>query len=573
MTAPDIILYNARLYIPEHDPASRPVQAQENTHVSRSGLLQGAGKVSAAYTGAGPASNGPVTALAVTGNRIFALGDDQTLLAMSGPNTRVLNLEHKLVLPGFTDTHFHFYEWAVNLNSIDFAGTRNFEGMVAAIRDKAALVGPGQWILGQGFNESDWPENRMPDRLDLDQAAPDNPVCIWRCDLHLAVANSMALSLAGINSNTPDPADGVIVRDGAGIPTGVLKELAPNMIRARVPELTFDQLLENMEKAMARAQALGLTGIHDIRLMGGDEGAVALRAWQALHAQGKLALRTHVALPGEMTGQAVDLGVCTGFGDEYLRIGHLKFFSDGGMGARTAWVTEPYLDAAYGMPLTPVDQIEQSVVLADRAGLSCMVHAVGDRAVHEVIALFARVEALNQSACRIPHRMEHAQMILPEDLSALGRLKNLAISCQPNNMSLDISMIDQCAGGRGKYAYNFKNILATGVPTMFSSDAPVADPNPFSGIYSAVTRKRMDKTPDKGWYKDQCLTVDQAVQGYTRTPALASGTGDILGSLTVGKRADLIVTDRNIFAMDPDEIPGVRVVMTLFDGKVVHDRY
>jgi predicted amidohydrolase YtcJ len=569
MTAPDIVLFNAVLYIPGHAPASEPVHVQENTHFSGPGPLSDFSSVSAADTR--PSYNGPATALAVTGKCITALGDDQAVLSLAGPNTRVQDLGKKLVLPGFTDTHFHFYEWAVNLNNIDFAGTRNFEGMVAAIREKAALLGPGQWILGQGFNESDWPENRMPDRLDLDQAAPDNPVCIWRCDLHLAVANSMALSLAGINSTTPDPADGVIVRDGAGIPTGVLKELAPNMIRARVPELTFDQLLENMEKAIARAHALGLTGIHDIRLMGGKEGAVALRAWQALHAQEKLALRTHVTLPGEMTRQAVDLGICTGFGDEYLRIGHLKFFSDGGMGARTAWVSEPYLDAAYGMPLTPVEQIEQSVVMADRAGLSCMVHAVGDRAVHEVIALFGRVEALNQSVCRIPHRMEHAQMILPRDLAALGRLKNLAISCQPNNMSLDISMIDQCAGGRGKYAYNFKNILATGIPTMFSSDAPVADPNPLSGIYSAVTRKRMNKTPDTGWYPDQCLTVDQAVQGYTWTPALASGMGGILGSLTPGKRADLIVTDRNLFAMDPDEIAEVRVVMTLFDGKVVHD--
>ena len=557
MATPDIIFHNAALYLPE------PSQVTGFGTAPPRHLPGAFAKKAPGFTGA--------TALAVTGSRITAVGNDPVILALAGANTRVQDLNKQLVLPGFTDTHFHFYEWAVTLNNIDFAPVRNFGGMVAAIVEKAALLGPGQWILGQGFNESEWPENRMPDRLDLDRAAPDNPVCIWRCDLHLAVANSMALSLAGINTATPDPADGVIVRDGAGIPTGVLKELAPNMIRAVVPELTFDHLLENMEKAMARAHALGLTGIHDIRLMGGKEGAVALRAWQALHTQGKLALRTHVTLPGEMTRQAVDLGFCTGFGDAYLRIGHLKFFSDGGMGARTAWVTQPYLDAAYGMPLTPVAQIEQAVVMADRAGLSCMVHAVGDRAVHEVIALFARVEALHQSACRIPHRVEHAQMILPEDLSALARLKNLAVSCQPNNMSLDISMIDQCAGGRGRYAYNFKNILSTGVPTMFSSDAPVADPNPLSGIYSAVTRKRMDRTPDTGWYPEQCLTLDQAVTGYTRTPALASGMEDILGSLTVGKRADLIVLDRDLFAVDPDEIAEVRVVLTLFDGKVVHE--
>ncbi len=543
---PDLILHNAHLYTPE------------SVYIAGSGFVPAAGQDT-------------VTALAVTGRHIAAMGDDTAIMAMAGPDTRVLDLDKKLVLPGFTDTHFHFYEWAVNLNSIDFSKTRDFAGMQTAIREKAALLGPGQWILGQGFNESDWPENRMPDRLDLDKAAPDNPVCIWRCDLHLAVANSMALSLAGIDSLTRDPEEGVIVRDGSGLPTGVLKETAPNMIRAVVPELTFGQLLDNMEKAMAHAHALGLTGIHDIRLMGGKEGAVALQAWQALHAAGKLALRCHVTLPGEMTARAVDLGLCTGFGDDLLRIGHVKFFSDGGMGARTAWVTEPYLDAAYGMPLTPVADIEQAVIQADRNGLSCMVHAVGDRAVHEVISVFARVEALQQSRCRIPHRLEHAQMILPEDLKALGRLKNLAVSCQPNNMSLDISMIDQCAGERGKYAYTFKNILDTGIPTMFSSDAPVADPNPFSGIYSAVTRKRMNQTPENGWYPDQCLTVDQAVQGYTLTPARTSGTEDCLGSLAAGKLADLIVTDRNIFMINPDEIAAARVKLTLFNGKIVYE--
>lgn len=542
---PDLILHNAHIYTPEA------------MDVSGSKLI--------------PASGRPATALAVAGRHIAAMGDDTAILAMAGPSTRVLDLDNKLVLPGFFDTHFHFYEWAVNLNSIDFAKTQDFAGMQTAIREKAALLGPGQWILGQGFNESDWPENRMPDRLDLDRAAPDNPVCIWRCDLHLAVANSMALSLAGIDALTPNPEEGVIIRDGGGFPTGVLKEMAPNMIRAVVPELTFAQLLDNMEKAMAHAHALGLTGIHDIRLMGGKEGAVALQAWQALHAAGKLALRCHVTLPGEMTARAVDLGLCTGFGDDLLRIGHLKFFSDGGMGARTAWVTEPYLDAAYGMPLTPVAEIEQAVIQADKSGLSCMVHAVGDRAVHEIISVFARVEALLQSRCRIPHRLEHAQMILPQDLEALGRLKNLAVSCQPNNMSLDISMIDQCAGERGKYAYTFKNILATGIPTMFSSDAPVADPNPFCGIYSAVTRKRMNQTPEKGWYPDQCLTVDQAVQGYTLTPARTSGAGDFLGSLAPGKLADLIVTDRNIFMINPDEIAATRVKLTLFNGKIVYE--
>ncbi|WP_027362589.1 amidohydrolase [Desulfospira joergensenii] len=511
------------------------------------------------------------TALAVTGRRITALGGDRELLALAGSSTRRLDLGGRLVLPGFCDSHFHFYEWAVNYDSINFADTRNFGGMEKAIQEKARDLGPGQWVLGQGFNESEWPENRMPNRVDLDRIAPDNPVCIWRCDCHLAVANSSALALAGINENYPDPEGGVIERDEAGKPNGVLKELAPNLIREAIPALPESRLMDNMEKAMAHAHSLGLTCVHDVRLMGGMDGADALKTWQSLHARGRLRMRCHVALPGEMTDQAIALGLCTGFGDDLLKIGHLKFFADGGMGARTGWMTEKYLDAEFGMPLTPIEEIKDGVTRADRAGLSCMVHAIGDRACQEVISIFEGVEQAGESRCRVPHRIEHVQMILPRDLDRLGRLKNLAVSCQPNNLSLDISMIDQCAGPRGKYAYALKSILNTGIPMMLSSDAPVADPNPFAGIYSAVTRKRMNKTPEGGWYPEQCLDIGDAVKAYTLTPALASGTGHDLGSISVGKLADLVITDRNIFDIEADEIAGTKPALTLFNGEVVYE--
>lgn len=324
-------------------------------------------------------------ALAIKGRRILDVGPDDKILALGSSKTIRVDLEDRLTLPGFNDTHFHFYEWALNYDSIDFSKSTSFKEMLAQITEKAHRLGQGKWVLGQGFNESDWSENRIPDRQDLDAAAPDNPVCIWRCDLHLAVANSTALELAGINAGSPDPEDSVIVRDAAGYPTGVLKELAPNLIREVIPPLEETQILSNMQLAMKDAHRLGLTSIHDIRLMGGKEGADVLKAWQRLHRDNSLMIRCHVALPGEMTDQAVDLGLMTGFGDDFLKIGHLKFFSDGGMGARTGWMIEPYLDADFGMPLTPVSQIEQAVEKADRNGLSAMVHAIGDRAIVPVI--------------------------------------------------------------------------------------------------------------------------------------------------------------------------------------------
>ncbi|MBF0200100.1 MAG: amidohydrolase [Desulfamplus sp.] len=528
------------------------------------------------------------TAVAICGRRIAAVGDDVDILSMAGPDTVKINLTGRQVLPGFIDSHFHFYEWAMNYDSIDFASTKTFGEMEDAVAARAKSFEPGKWITGYGFNESDWPEKRMPHRRDLDRVAPDNPVCIWRCDLHLAVANSRALALAGIDKNTRNGntryiLDGTIEMEADGTPTGLLRELAPNLIRRAIPPLSEAELLKNMERAIAHAQSLGLTSIHDIRLMGGGEGAAALGVWQTLHSRDKLGIRCHVTLPGEMTDQAVALGLRTGFGDDLLRIGHLKFFADGGMGARTAWMTRKYLDAQYGMPLTPLEEIEAAVTKADDAGLSCMVHAVGDRACHEIISMFTRIESagkklvaqgasISHGGQRIRHRIEHLQMVLPEDLKALGYLKNIAVSCQPNNMSLDISMIDQCVGDRGRYAYALKSILATGVPVIFSSDAPVAAPNPFEGIYSAVTRKRMNGTPEQGWYGNQAITVHEALQGYTLIPALVSAMGRDLGSILPGKLADMVVIDRNIFTCPRESIKDISVDMTIFNGKIVYNR-
>jgi predicted amidohydrolase YtcJ len=508
-------------------------------------------------------------AVAVSGNRVLAVGDDADILSCASNETRIIDLEKKLVLPGFIDSHFHFYEFALNYNSIDFSKVSTFGEMEEAVLDKTQQIQKGGWILGQGFNESDWPENRMPDRQDLDRVAPDHPVCIWRCDLHVAVANSMALKRAGIGPGTPDPPGGVIVKDGTGTPTGVLRELAANLIKDAVPEQSDETVMQNMQKAVKDVQALGITSIHDIRLMGGRDGEDALRLWQKLHTEDRLDIRCHVALPGEMTDQAIERGLRTGVGDDRLRIGHLKFFADGGMGARTAWMKEKYLDAEYGMPLTEVDEIEAAIIKADPAGLSVMVHCVGTKANQNIIDMFERFERKNAIKPLIPHRIEHLQMIEPEDLAKMATLHHVVASCQPNNLSLDISMIQICVGEKGKYTYMLKSILDSGIPLMLSSDAPVCDPNPLPGIYSAVTRKRMNRTPEKGWHMEQALTVEEAVKGYTITPAIASGVGDRLGSISKNKLADMIVLNWNIFTGEPDEIADVTVDLTIFDGKVV----
>ena len=507
-------------------------------------------------------------AVAIAGNRIVAVGGDSDILPLTGPGTNTIDLENRLVLPGFIDSHIHFYDIALGYDNIDFSQAWNFGEMEAAIVLKTRQIPKGQWILGHGLNESEWPENRMPDRYDLDRVAPEHPLCIWRCDLHIAIANSLALKLTGIGSDTPDPPGGVIVRDANGAPTGALRELAANLIKEAVPPHSEETILRNMQQAIKDVHALGMTGIHDIRLMGGRDGEQALTAWRKLHAQKQLDIRCHVTAPGEMTDWAIAEGLRTGDGDDRLRIGHLKFFADGGMGARTAWMKEPYLDAEYGMPLTPVKELEDAIRKAAPAGLSAMVHSIGTRSNQEIIEMFARLEAEGVSAPGISHRIEHLQMIEPEELRKLGQLKTVVASCQPNNLSLDISMIDSCVGEKGKHCYALKSILETGRPLMLNSDAPVCALSPLTGIYSAVTRKRMNRTPEEGWYPEQRLTVAEAVKGYTLTPALVSGVGDRLGSLTPGKLADIIILNRNIFTIDADEIADVHIDMTIFDGKI-----
>jgi len=514
----------------------------------------------------------PCTAIAVAGRKIAAIGHDRDILSLASGRTRTINLENRLVLPGFCDSHFHFYEWALNFYSIDFSCAASLEQAQAILAGKIPDFEKGRWITGYGLNESVWPDRKLPDRRDLDRYAPDNPVCIFRCDLHLCIVNSMALELAGIGPGTPDPENSIIEKDGSGIPTGVLRELAPNLIREAMPEISEDTVADNMCRAMSCAHELGITSVHDVRLMGGLDNADALRLWQRLKREGRLKIRCHAGLAGEMTDQAIELGLCTGFGDELLRIGHLKFFADGGMGARTAWMTQKYLDAEYGMPLTPVSEIEDAALRAEKAGLSIMVHAIGDRANREIIAMFQRIEGKKINPGIIPHRIEHMQMVLPEDAEKLKTLEHTAVSCQPNNLDIDIPMIDRCAGPRAKYAYNLKSILDTGIALMLSSDAPVADKNPLFGIYSAVTRKKRDKTPESGWYPDQALSVDQAVRAYTLTPAEASGTAGILGSLDPGKFADMVVLDRDIFKISCDEIADTKIDMTIFNGKTVYER-
>lgn len=514
------------------------------------------------------------SAIALQGRHILAVGSDEQILALAEAGTRVINAGGCLVLPGFTDAHIHFYKWAVGRRELRLAWAPSLEAVLEQLAEKTRERTEGQWIQGQGWLETFWPIPRLPTKADLDAVSPRHPVILYRSCGHLAVANSLALATAGITDKTPDPSKGLIDRDERGSPTGVLRELAINLARNQIPLPNDAVAIQTMRDSFPVLHRLGLTGIHDFRSLGGADGPAALRAWKGLQTRGELAMRAWVMLAGEQLDEAISMGLRTGAGDDSLRIGHVKFFADGSMGARTAWMLAPYLDTgSTGLANASKEEISEHLRRAQKAGLALAIHAIGDRANREVLDAFAEMvdQKLLRGTVAAPHRIEHAQTVRPEDVRRLARL-HLVASVQPIHLRDDIQVFEKSMGERGRYGFVFQDMLRSGVSLTMGSDCPVSDPNPLQGIYSAVARKGWDFEPEGGWYPAQKITVGQAVGAYTMGAALASGRAQTLGSLSPKKLADLVCLDRDIYSLTPEEILETKVVLTIFDGQVVFEQ-
>ncbi len=517
------------------------------------------------------------TAVAIQSGRILAVGSDAEILALAGPQTQVIDLGGRRVLPGLTDAHFHFLGWALSRRELPLAGLGSRQAVQEALRQRAEHTPAGQWIKGQGWNETDWPEPRLLTRHDLDAVAPDHLVVLWRSDLHLATANTLALHLAGITAETPDPPAGVIDRDAFGQPTGVLRDKAMDLVDAIMPRPTEAEIDAAMRDAIAEAHRLGLTGVHDFRIGDSSESRNAFQTWQRLHVAGDLRLRVWMMFDGTLLDEAFALGLRSGFGDDRLRFGGAKYFADGSLGARTAWMLEPYNDGGSGLPVVRMAELASAIQRGAAAGLPVGIHAIGDRAIRELLDVFSEVlpqlpianYQLTIDNWPLPHRIEHVQHSHPDDLRRLGSL-GLVASVQPIHLVDDMALVERAIGQRGRWAYAFRTLLDNGAVLALGSDCPVASPNPFWGIHAAVTRQRRDGTPAGGWYPEERLTVAEAVAGYTLGPARASGQLDRLGSISPGKLADLVALDRDIFSIPSAEIDEILPVLTIFDGSVVY---
>ena len=518
-----------------------------------------------------------VEAVAIDGNRFVAVGTTAEILRLAGSGTRIIHLNGRRVLPGFNDAHVHVMvggedELGVHLTSSQ--SPQDFRNRLAAY---AKSIPKGQWILNGLWDEQRWPSRAVPAHELIDDVTPDNPVAVSRTDLHMLLANRKAMELAHVDRNTKDVPGGVILRDKDGNPTGIFKDAAKALILDVVPPATLEQVERDFLAMQKVAERNGVTSVQDMAISADDtEGPLRLRAIQDLHRQGKLQVRVAEALSLNYGSQLADLGIQAGFGNPYFRIGSLKSFADGGLGASTAWFTQPYSDnpSNYGIAsdqLRNPQKMFASFQLADKAGLQLITHAIGDRANHTILDFYERLEQQDGPRDR-RFRIEHAQTLLLADIPRFAQLHVIA-SVQPYHAIDDGRWAESRVGPeRIKTTYAFRSLIDSGATVCFGSDWPVAPLSPLIGIYAAVTRRTLDGKNPSGWTPEQRITVAQAVHAYTIGSAYAEHQEKVKGSIEPGKLADLIVLSEDIFTIPPEAIEKTKVDMTIFDGKLIYQR-
>lgn len=515
-----------------------------------------------------------VGAVAISGGRIAALGSSDDMRGLLAPGGEAIDLGGRMVIPGLVDAHVHLAWYANFLSNVDLTRARSAQHAAELVAERARQLPPGEWVRGRGWSQDNWPDHAFPTAAQLDALVPDHPVYLSAHSGHAAWGNSLALRIAQISAATPDPPGGRIARDESGNPTGVLFESAMELAERIVPQPSPEQIAEEVREAIGRAHRGGLTGVHDF------DGAAAFQAYQLLRQRGELTLRIVKSIPLDLLDHAVALGLRWGFGDDFLRIGGVKMFADGALGPRTAWMIAPYDGEPdnYGICTLEPEEMVERISRASAAGLPSAIHAIGDQAVHHVLNAYETVRA--QEAARgmprhaMRHRIEHVQIIHPDDAHRLGLLGVIA-SMQPNHATSDMLMADRYWGNRADYAYNWRLQLDAGAVLALGSDAPIEPIEPLPNIQAAVTRRRADGAPSlAGWRSGPDgrarLTVEEAIQGFTIGPAYAAGLEGRLGRLAPGFLADLVVLSQDIITCDPMAIGSTGVHGTMVGGQWVH---
>ena len=503
-------------------------------------------------------------AIAIDGERIVAVGANSDIAPLVGEATTVIE-GGALVVPGFIDTHVHFLDGGEALESVQLRDVTSREQFRQRFADYVATIEPGEWILGGTWDHEGW-GGELPTRDWIDDLTADNPVWVSRLDGHMALANSLALSLAGVDADSPDVPGGEIVRDADGRPTGVLKDNAMAPVFDAVPPPTEARRDRQLKAALGYLAANGVTTVHDMGSFSNVE------VFRRAHEREALTVRIYAAVPLAQW-QELEADVArNGRGDEWLTTGVLKGFMDGSLGSHTAAMHEPFTDAPEdrGMLINTLDDMRNWVRDADAAGLHVVVHAIGDRAIRDLLDIYLDVVELNPPRDR-RFRMEHAQHIHPNELPRFAA-QDIIASMQPYHAIDDGRWAERVIGPeRARTTYAFRSLIDSGARVAFGSDWYVAPASPILGIHAAVTRQTIDGANPDGWVPEQKVTVEEALHAYTVEGAYASYDEDNRGQLKPGMLADFVVLDRDLTSIDANEIEDTRVLRTVVGGRTVYD--
>ena len=507
----------------------------------------------------------PVHALAVSGGNIIAAGTNDEIQKFKGPKTQVIDLGGNFVMPGFNDAHVHLGSGGFEKLNVDLVGSKSLDDMKQRIAARVKTAGPGEWIVGRGWDHTLWAEQKTPVREDIDAVTGDHPAIFNRVDGHIAIANSAALKAAGITAQTPDPHGGKIDRDDKGEPTGILRETAMGLVGEKIPPPSAAQRRKAAELALEDAARSGITSAQD------NSDWEDFLTYEQMEKEGKLTLRIAEWLPFDAPmEQLVKMRQHHSAKDPMLHTTMLKGFMDGSLGSRTAAMLAPYNDDPKnaGIPRYEQDKLDSMAAERAKADFQLGFHAIGDRGARMALDAFAYAEQKSLKK-DLRFRIEHDQVIAPEDFEKFKKLGVIA-SVQPNHLLTDMNWAESHIGPeRAKHSYPWKEFEDNGIPLAFGTDYPVEPITPFRGLYAAVTRKNEAGT--KEYYPEQKLSIDHAIAAYTTGAAYAEFEEHKKGQLAPGMLADFVVLDRDITKVAPPEILKTRVLRTVVGGKTVYE--
>jgi len=514
------------------------------------------------------------SAIAIRDDRVVAVGADAERFV--GAATRVVDLQGGLVTPGMNDAHCHLGRGGLSMLEVDLRGASSLAEIESRVRAAAAKTPPGDWITGRGWDQTRLRASELgpygwPTKDTLDRASPSHPVYLRRVDGHTAWVNSRALQLAGIDARTANPPGGEIVRDARGAPTGILKETADDLVSEAIPPPSSERIRRGILAALDLAARTGVTSVQS------EVSPAELGVYRALRGEGRLTVRIYGWIPLTLdTVRALERrGDKTASGDAWIRTGLVKAYADGTLGSRTAYMLEPYTDdpSTRGIQRIQQQEMNELVLAADRAGLQVAVHAIGDAANREVLDAIERAQkTTGRRGAR--HRIEHAQVLDSADIPRFARLGVVA-SMQPTHATSDMRWAENRIGhARAQEgAYAWRKLLDAGTHIAFGTDFAVEPLDPVEGLYSAVTRQTRQPPglPAGGWLPEERLTIVEAISLYTVGSAYAEFQEKDKGMLEPGKLADLVVWDRDLLTIPPEQILEARPVLTVVGGRAVYE--